>query len=84
MIDVLYFARVREALGQSHERLDRSEDLATVADLIDHLRARGGVWATTLSRDETLLTAVNQEIARADTPIRDGDEIAIFPPVTGG
>jgi sulfur-carrier protein len=84
MIDILYFARLRESLGRPHEQLDLCEGMTSVADLLAHLRTRGEPWATTLGEGESVLTAVNQEIARPDTPIRDGDEIAIFPPVTGG
>ena len=84
MIDILYFARLRESLGVAREQLDVSQDIDSIADLLTHLRARGEPWSRTLGEGESVLTAVNQEIARPDTRIKDGDEIAIFPPVTGG
>jgi sulfur-carrier protein len=84
MIDILYFARLREILGETQERLSLPEGVSSIADLLEHLRTRGEPWTTTLGENESVLTAVNQEIARPDTPIQDGDEIAIFPPVTGG
>jgi molybdopterin synthase sulfur carrier subunit len=86
MIDILYFARLRESLGLTREQLDlsRQTGIGSVADLLAHLRARGEPWSTTLGEGESVLAAVNQEIARPDTTIRDGDEVALFPPVTGG
>jgi molybdopterin synthase sulfur carrier subunit len=84
MIDILYFARLRESLGLAREQLDFSDNLGSIADLLAHLRTRGEPWSTTLGEGESVLAAVNQQIARPDTPIKDGDEVAIFPPVTGG
>ncbi|NEV63558.1 molybdopterin converting factor subunit 1 [Thiorhodococcus minor] len=84
MIRILYFARFREQLGLADETLPRRPGIETVADLLAHLRDRGGVWAETLPEGERLMTAVNQELVRPDTRIRDGDELGIFPPVTGG
>ena len=84
MIRIRYFARLRERLGTSEEQLDWSADTATVAALRRHLCARGGVWAEALGGEETVLAAVEQELARPETPILDGQEVAFFPPVTGG
>jgi len=83
MIRILYFARLREELGRPGEEIDPA-GIGTIADIASALRARGGPWADTLGAGQTLLTAVNQEMARPDTPVRDGDEVAFFPPVTGG
>ena len=83
-IRILYFARLRERLGLGEERLALPANVGTVADLLDHLRAREGVWADSLGAGESLMTAVNQELARPQTLLADGDEVAIFPPVTGG
>lgn len=84
MIRILYFARFRERLGLAEERLTALTGIDTLADLLAHLRGRGGVWAATLPEGERLMMAVNQELARPETPLRDGDEVGIFPPVTGG
>lgn len=84
MIKLLYFASLRERLDLAEERLTLPPAVSTVAALLDNLRARGGPWAEVLGPGETLLTAVNQELASPQTPVEDGDEVAIFPPVTGG
>jgi len=84
MIKVLYFARLREQLGTASEEFAAADELPTVGDLAASLRGRGGIWSELLAEDETILVAVNQEMARPDTLIKDGDEVAFFPPVTGG
>lgn len=84
MIDILYFARLRERLGIDRERLALPADVGTVGELLSHLRGRGGVWAECLGEGETVMAAVNQGLARPDTGLREGDEVAFFPPVTGG
>jgi molybdopterin synthase sulfur carrier subunit len=84
MIRVLYFARLREQLGTAGEELPSEPHLATVTDLANTLRRRGGTWADAFAPDQPVLAAVNQEVARGDTALTDGDEVAFFPPVTGG
>jgi molybdopterin synthase sulfur carrier subunit len=84
MLNILYFARLKETLGRDTERIDLPAGVADVAALTDWLRARGGVWSEELAASRPVRVAVNQDMARHDTPIRDGDEIAYFPPVTGG
>ncbi|MGH8681642.1 MAG: molybdopterin converting factor subunit 1 [Burkholderiales bacterium] len=81
---LLFFAKLREDLGTSGEELALPADISTVAALRAHLLARGGAWATTLAHGRALRVAVNQEMAEPATPVRPGDEIAFFPPVTGG
>jgi molybdopterin synthase sulfur carrier subunit len=84
MIRVLYFARVREQLASPGEDLPADPSLATAADLIERLRARGATWEEVFGPDQRVLVAINQELARPETSIADGDEVAFFPPVTGG
>jgi len=84
MIRVLYFARLREQVGTAGEELTAGPALATVADLIKTLRQRGGRWADAFGADQTVLSAINHELAQGDQSLADGDEVAFFPPVTGG
>jgi molybdopterin synthase sulfur carrier subunit len=84
MITVLYFARLREALGTSSERLALPQGVRDLDGLRAALVARGGTWAEELAGNRALRAAVNQAMASGDTRIADGDEVAFFPPVTGG
>lgn len=81
MIEVHYFASVRERLGVDSESI---AVVATVADLIDALVLQHGDKWNTILREGKVLCAVNQVVATAQTSINDGDEVAFFPPVTGG
>ena len=83
-VKVLYLASLREQLGKPGEDLEISPATSTVADLRALLMARGGAWQTVLSQERALRVAVNQEMAQPTTPVKPGDEIAFFPPVTGG
>lgn len=84
MITLVYLARLRETLGTPSEKLQLPHEVGTVAALLAWLRARGGAWATELAPGRAVRVAVNFAVAKADTPIKAGDEIALFPPVTGG
>lgn len=85
MITVLYFARFREKLGRDRETLAMADTQpVTVQDVLDQLVTRGGVWQELLDCDRGVLVAVNQEMANRETPVGNGDELAVFPPVTGG
>lgn len=84
MIRLLYFASLRDRLGLDREELELPEGVHDVAGLRRLLRARGGEWKALFSDTETVLSAVNQEMAQDHTPVADGDEIGFFPPVTGG
>ena len=81
---VLYFAKLREDLGCAEEDLVLPQGVDTVAALRSHLVARGGAWQEALAGRGAVRVAVNQELAQAGSPIKAGDEVAFFPPVTGG
>ena len=83
-VKVLYFAGLREQLGKPGEDLELSPATSTVAGLRTHLMARGGAWQSALAQGKALRVAVNQEMALPTTPVKPGDEVAFFPPVTGG
>ena len=82
-VKILYFAGLREALGQSAEQLALPAQVGNVGQLHAHLAARGGVWEA-LATTKNLRIAVNQKVVAMDAPLKDGDEVAFFPPVTGG
>lgn len=84
IVRILYFARLRETLGREGEDLVLPEKVGDVASLVNFLQSRGGAWATELGGAKVVRVAVNHEMAQAGTRIREGDEIALFPPVTGG
>ena len=83
-VKIVYLASLREQLGKPGEDLEISPAASTVAGLRALLMARGGVWETALAQGKALRVAVNQEMAQPTTPVEQGDEIAFFPPVTGG
>jgi molybdopterin synthase sulfur carrier subunit len=83
-IKVLYFASIRETLGRDAEDLDLPAGIATIAALRSHLQTRGGAWAEALAEGKLLRAAVNQDMAQPAASIKAGDEVAFFPPVTGG
>jgi molybdopterin synthase sulfur carrier subunit len=83
MLNIFYFAGLRETLGQSSECLDLPPEVHDVGGLRMLLIARGGNWAK-LGSVKNMRYAVNQEMARPDSPLKAGDEVAFFPPVTGG
>lgn len=84
MITLLYFARLREALGTGREQLVLPTDVNTLHALRAHLARRGGAWAKEMAEGRNLRAAVNQTVAAVDAQVADGDEVAFFPPVTGG
>jgi molybdopterin synthase sulfur carrier subunit len=75
---------LREQLGTGAEQLELPPGVATVAALRAHLMLRGGVWLAALAEKRALRVAVNQDMAQPGTPVKAGDEVAFFPPVTGG
>lgn len=81
---VLYFAWVRQKLGTGEEQIELPAGVNTVRELAAHLRARGGGFEEVFGNTSSLRAAVNQEHANWDAAVGSGDEIAFFPPVTGG
>ncbi len=84
MAEVLYFARLAEELGMNSEQIDLSAECHTVADLVALLRARGEPFDSTFNGKTQVLVAINQEMSELGAGINNSDEIAFFPPVTGG
>ncbi|PKO94385.1 MAG: molybdopterin converting factor subunit 1 [Betaproteobacteria bacterium HGW-Betaproteobacteria-10] len=80
-VKILYFASLKEALGLASESIELPAGVATVAALRDCLVAQG---REKLASTKNLRCAVNQELAGLDALVKEGDEIAFFPPVTGG
>jgi molybdopterin synthase sulfur carrier subunit len=83
-VRLLYFARLREAFGVSAEEAVLPDAVRDVGALCEWLRGRGGVWAVELAPGRAYRVAVAQQMARPETGLREGAEVAIFPPVTGG
>ena len=83
-VKILYFASVREKVGRDAEEIELPAGVATVAALRAHLRGRGGGYENAFAEKALLRAAVNQDMVEAAAPIKAGDEVAFFPPVTGG
>jgi molybdopterin synthase sulfur carrier subunit len=83
MIQLRYFASLRETLGIGDEQIELPENVSDLPALTQWLQQRGESWQNALA-DQRLHVAVNQQIVSADSRVTDGDEIAWFPPVTGG
>ena len=83
-LTLVYLARLREAFGAAGERIELPAGVTTVAALRAWLAARGGAWATELAPGRAVRFAINHDIVASDAAVRPGDEVALFPPVTGG
>ena len=81
---LLYFAWVRQKIGTAEEEVSPPAEVTDVAGLLDWLKVRGPGYAEALKDARVVKVAVNQEYVRPDHPLKPGDEVAIFPPVTGG
>jgi molybdopterin synthase sulfur carrier subunit len=84
MADILYFASLAETLGLKSEQIELSIDCKTVADLEKMLIARGEPFSGAFGGSTRILVAINQEMSELAADIENTDEIAFFPPVTGG
>ena len=84
MIKVLYFARLKESLNYSTEEMDLPADVNTIAQLKAHLAQRGEAWANLFNGKQSIRAAINHALVENDAAIKNGDEVAFFPPVTGG
>jgi molybdopterin synthase sulfur carrier subunit len=83
-VQILYFAWLRDRIGRAEERVDLPAGVGTVGAVLSWLQAREPVFAVLAGEGRTIRVAVNQEFASPDDPVGPGDEIALFPPVTGG
>jgi molybdopterin synthase sulfur carrier subunit len=83
-IRILYFGRLREEMGIPGEMFELPPEVSDVAGLHARLVARGGAYAVAFDQKKAVRVSVNQDLARNNTPIKPGDEIAFFPPVSGG
>jgi molybdopterin synthase sulfur carrier subunit len=83
-LTILYFAWVREKIGAAEEGMPLPGGVRTVAALIEHLAGRDAAHAAAFGHRKSVRCAVNQEFAPVTTELHPGDEVAFFPPVTGG
>jgi len=84
MMRVLYFAWLRTTIGKAEELLPHPAGVATIADLIQYLATLSPRHAEAFANSTVIKAAINQEFAEPEAIIQDGDEVALFPPVTGG
>ena len=83
-VKVLYFASLRDKIGKPGEMIDIPGEASTLAGVREALVARGEPWDSAFKNLRRIRGAVNQEMAEDDAAVKDGDEVALFPPVTGG
>ncbi|MCY4310731.1 MAG: molybdopterin converting factor subunit 1 [Rhodospirillaceae bacterium] len=83
-MDVLYFAWLRQKIGADKEAVTVPKDVTTVGELINWLKGQSPGHGDAFANAKYVRTAVNHEFATLETPVKQGDEVAFFPPVTGG
>ena len=83
-VKLLYFAWLRQEIGNAGEELQLPAGVATVEQLMSHLRSSGGGYAHAFAEDAVLRAAVNKKVVDTSHSLSDGDEVAFFPPFTGG
>lgn len=84
MARLLYFAWLKSHTGTAEEEVELPGEVRTVGELLAWLPSRGPGFAKALEDPKLIRVAVNQEYAKPGDPVAPGDEIALFPPVTGG
>lgn len=83
-INILYFARFRDELGIASEQIELPQEVTTLSTLCDWLRDQDEKKAAIFAADRKILMSINQAMAHLEQTLNDGDEVAFFPPVTGG
>jgi molybdopterin synthase sulfur carrier subunit len=83
-LNILYFAWCKEKLGRAHEEILSPQSVQTVSDLMTWLRGQGGAYEEVFSNTGVIRVAVNYEHVDGAWRLNAGDEVAFFPPVTGG
>jgi len=84
IMQLVYFAWIRERIGKSEESMQLPGDVKTVSDLIDHLCSINEIYKAALGNKDLVRVAIDQTHVNMDHPVTDADEVAFFPPVTGG
>ena len=84
IIKILYFARIKEAVNYSTEEVDLPVDVSTITALTNYLSLRGDTWASLFNGKQVVRAAINHALVDDLAVIHAGDEVAFFPPVTGG
>ena len=84
IIKILYFARIKEAVNYSTEELNLPADVSTITALKNYLSLRGNTWASLFNGKQVVRAAINHALVDDLAAIQAGDEVAFFPPVTGG
>ncbi len=83
-MQLVYFAWIRERVGKSEESMQLPGDVKTVSDLIDHLCSINEIYKAALGNKDVVRVAIDQTHVTLDHPVTDANEVAFFPPVTGG
>ena len=84
IIKILYFSRIKEAVNYSTEDIDLPADVSTITALKNYLSLRGDTWANLFNGKQVVRAAINHALVDDLAVIQAGDEVAFFPPVTGG